>query len=88
MICQWLNEVIWRPCSALVFTLEITTQNISNLLRMNAGVSRAVHYLTRPVPDSADSIRRAGGSRLFSLPDDMDQNRYQEHSKPQSARRY
>lgn len=49
MIRQLLDEMICRPCDALYWSVEIVTQNVSNIMRINAAISRSVYYLSRPV---------------------------------------
>ena len=49
IIKEALSEMVFRPCGALFFSLEMMSQNVSNVLKLNTAISRSVHYLSRPI---------------------------------------
>jgi hypothetical protein len=44
---KYFEELVWRPCTALVFSLEVATREIAPRLIVDAVLSRAVHTLSR-----------------------------------------
>jgi hypothetical protein len=71
MMKQWFEEIFLRPYRSLFSGLEIMTQNISGILKINTGISRSVHSLSRPIlcdrsassaPPSPALLRPANGN--------------------------
>jgi len=57
---EWFEQLVWRPCTALAFSLEIATREITPRLIVDTMLSRAVHALSRQgsLQDTKNQIER------------------------------
>ena len=49
VLWEAFGQLVWRPWSALVLSLEMTTKEITPRLLIDSMLSRAVHTLSRPL---------------------------------------